>query len=146
MLIAPVRPFYGLRGGFLFGSLLRLGSEPAPVAPTLQELEEEAAIAALERTEAQHEAGYCCKGQINIGDPDVTIEKTAIGAEKKFSRLFFSYARKNEAQKTGLSILWDGQPLASESRSLWMWSLLFEHNAVQIVSWLARPEPSYPVL
>ncbi len=42
----------------------------------------------LEPTEAQREAGYCRKGQINIGDPDVTIEKTAMGAEEKFPYLF----------------------------------------------------------
>ncbi len=93
----------------------------------------------LEPTEAQRKAGYCRKGQINIGDLDVTIE-TAMGAEKN-SRFIFSYARKNEVQRRGLSILWDGQPLASVCRSLAGWSLLFRHNAVQSASWLARPEP-----
>ncbi len=68
--------------------LLLLAAEPAPVAPTPQEFEEEAAKAALEPTEAQREAGYCRKGQINIGDLDITIE-TAMGAEEKFSDLFF---------------------------------------------------------
>ncbi len=53
----------------------------------------------------------------------------------------FSCAQKNEAQRTGLSILWDGQPLASDCRSISFWSLLFRHNAVQSASWLARPEP-----
>ncbi len=42
----------------------------------------------LEPTEAQREAGYGRKGQINIGDLDITIE-TAMGAEEKFPYLFF---------------------------------------------------------
>ncbi len=92
LLIALRGSFYGLRGGFLFcwrgRRLLRLGAEPAPVAPTPQEVEEEAAKAALEPTEAQRKAGYCRKRQINIGDPDVTIE-TAMGAEDNFPYLFF---------------------------------------------------------
>ncbi len=92
LLIALRHPFYGLRGGFLFGwrgrRLLLLAAEPAPVAPTPQEFEEEAAKAALEPTEARREAGYCRKGQINIGDLGVTIE-TAMGAEEKFPYLFF---------------------------------------------------------
>jgi hypothetical protein len=33
--------------------------------------------------------GCCRKRRINIGDPDVTIEKPAMGAEEKFSYLFF---------------------------------------------------------
>ncbi len=70
-----------------------LAAEAAPVASTPQEVEEETVKAALEPTEAQREAGYCRKRQINIGDPDVTIE-TAMGAEKKFQIYFFLRAEK----------------------------------------------------
>ncbi len=48
-------------------------------APTPQKVDEEAAKAALEPTEAPREVGSYRKGQINIGDLDVTIE-TAKGA------------------------------------------------------------------
>ncbi len=93
LLIALPRPLYGLSRRFLFGRsgrrLLLLAAEPAPVAPTPQGVEEEAAKTVLAPTEPQREAGYCRKGQINIGDPDVTNE-TAMGAEEKFPNLFFS--------------------------------------------------------
>ena len=89
-----------------------------------------------EPTEVQRETGNRPNGHIKVGDLDVTIE-TAMGAEKN-SRFIFSYARKNEAQRTGLSILWDGQPLASDCRPIMLGSLLFEHYAVQVSHWLAR--------
>ncbi len=111
--------------------LLWLGAEPAPVAPTPQEFEEEAAKAALEPTEAQREAGYCRKDQINIGDLDVTIE-TVMGAEEKFPDLFFPTRGKMRLRGGGLSIIWDGQPLASDCRSIAGRSLLFRHNAVRV--------------
>ncbi len=57
--------------------------------------------------------------------------KRSWGRKKNF-HIYFSYARKNEAQRTGLSILWDGQPLASDCRSIMLRSLLFEHNAVRV--------------
>ncbi len=72
-----------------------LAAKPAPVAPTPQGLEEEAAKAALEPTEVQRKTGNRPNGHIKVGDLDVTIE-TVMGAEKN-SRFIFSYARKNEA-------------------------------------------------
>ncbi len=65
-----------------------LAAEAAPVASTPQEVEEEAAKAALEPTEVQRETGNRPNGHIKVGDLDVTIE-TVMGAEEKFSDLFF---------------------------------------------------------
>ncbi len=67
------------------------------MTPTPQELEEEAANAMPEPTEAPREVGYCRKRQINIGDLDITIEKTAMGAEKKFPYQFFLRAEKESS-------------------------------------------------
>ncbi len=142
MLFALSRAIRGLCRGFIFFGGLLLGAALRPAAPALRLV--------LRRKRSRKRAPKPCPNQPRYNE---RLETALMGTsrwvilrlrsrrpwgQKKNSRFIFCYARKNEAQGQGLSIFWDGQPLASDCRSFADRSLLFEHNAVQTASWLAK--------
>ncbi len=74
----------------------------------------------------------------------LTLRSKRPWGQKKIPDLFFPTRGKKNPHGQGLSILWDGQPLASDCRSHRRRSLLFEHNAVQISPWLANHHEGQP--
>ncbi len=142
MLFALSRAIRGLCRGFIFFGGLLLGAALRPAAPALRLV--------LRRKRSRKRAPKPCPNQPRYNE---RLETALMGTsrwvistlrskrpwgQKKNFHINFSYARKNEAQGQGLSIILDGQPLASDCRSIAVRSLLFRLNAAQISPWLAK--------
>jgi hypothetical protein len=71
-----------------------LAAEPAPVSPTPQEVDEEAAKAALEPTEIQRETGNRPNEHSRLAISTLRSKKRPCGLKKIFHIYFFVRAEK----------------------------------------------------